>query len=521
MAASRPKYPIGQQSFESLRKGGCVYVDKTHYIDTIVNDGSQYYFLGRPRRFGKSLFLSMLKCFFDAKRELFKGLYIDSTEWKWEPWPVIYLDLNPQSYTEKSDLESVLSNQFNLLEYKYDVEVKDPNLSTRFMNIIRTAHERTGKQVIILVDEYDKPLVRNHNHQERFEYFRNQLAAIYANFKTNSDDIHLVFLTGVSRFSRLNVFSDLNNIREITFLDEYADICGISEKELHDNFKIGIQTLADKHGLSYEEAALELKKNYDGYRFAASGSEMYNPWSLLNALADATIGNYWNETGMPTLVVESLRRLNVDLKEMFNAVCPESRLKGLDLQNPEPLALLYQTGYLTIKKSEGRLGEEVYCLGIPNREVKTGLFNTLLPYYVESKTQDSYFEVYEFVKDVKEGRPEAFMKRMESYFASMPFRLRISSEKDLQNVMYIFMSLVGLQVKAELMTSDGAIDITIQTSDYIYLIELKYNKSARQALNQITEKRYDLPFAIDKRQIIKIGANFSSRKRRIDDIIVE
>lgn len=512
-------YPIGQQSFQSLREGGAYYVDKTGFIERIIRSGSKYYFLGRPRRFGKSLFLSTLKCFFEGKRELFKGLRIDSTDWDWKPWPVIHLDLNTRRYEEPGQLDSMLDNIFIPLEEKYGVTRIADNPSDRLKNIIEAAHGQTGKQVVILVDEYDKPLVNNLNCHGNFEHYRNRLASVYSNFKSSADHIRLVFLTGVSRFSRLNIFSDLNNIREITFLDEFADICGISEKELHEYFHDGIQALADNGCHSYEEAARMLKSTYDGYRFAPKGSDMYNPWSLLNALSNKRIRNYWNETGMPTLVAESLKIINADLQQVFNTVCPEDYLVGLDLLNPAPTALLYQTGYLTIKGYT--TNPDRYRLGIPNEEVKTGLFNTLLPYYVQSNTCNSVFEVDEFIRDAKAGRPEEFMKRLQSYFASMPFKLRISSERDLQNVMYIFISLVGLQVKAEEMTSDGAIDITIQTPDFIYLIELKYNKSAQAALDQINEKQYALPFALDSRRIFRIGANFSSRKRRIDDIKIE
>lgn len=515
------RYPIGQQSFETLRRCGAYYVDKTRYIEKIIRSASQYYFLGRPRRFGKSLFLSTLECFFEAKRDLFNGLYIDSAEWDWTPWPVIYIDLNFEKYTEKDDLERVLNTQFESLEERYGITEKDTKLSIRFRNIIEAAHEKTGKQVVILVDEYDKPLVRNINNHERFEYFRNLLASVYSNFKTSAKHIRLVFLTGVSRFSRLNIFSDLNNIDEVTFDAAYADICGISESEMHEYFKEGIQALADNHGMTYDEAAQALKANYDGYRFSYKGSEMYNPWSLLCSLSKGRIGTFWNRTGIPTIVGESLRRLDVDLREVFDTTCSEDRLVGLDLLNPDPVALLYQAGYLTIKDADVSLENIIYTLGIPNKEVKTGLFSTLLPYYIRSKTHNAPFEVHEFINDLKAGKPKEFMERMQSYFASMPFKLRISNERDLQNVMYIFTTLIGLQVKAEEMTSDGAIDITIQTSDHIYLIELKYNKSAKAALDQINEKEYALPFAMDSRRIIKIGANFSSRKRRIDDFIIE
>lgn len=511
-------YPIGQQSFENIRNGGAYYVDKTKYVRYIIDSKSQYYFLARPRRFGKSLFLDTLKCFFEGKRELFKGLYIDRTDWGWEPYPVLKLDFNTQRYSEHDEIDSTLTNMFREWEKIYEVSNVVDNLSIRFQNIIAAAHEKTGRQVVILVDEYDKPLVNNLNNDESFEYFRKRLASVYSNFKSSAAHIKLVFLTGVSRFSRLSVFSDLNNIRDITFQNEFADICGISEKELHEYFREGVEGIARTYGESYEQASLRLKKNYDGYRFARLGSDMYNPWSLLNALAAKEIGNYWNQTGLPTIVAEALKRIDADLMECLNSKCTLDVLTGLDLKSPDPMALMYQTGYLTIKDFDLHTG--IYTLGVPNNEVKTGLYDILLPYYLDTKYEYPSQIIRKFVEEVKGGKPEAFMKRLESYFASLPFKLRIRSEHDVRNAIYILISLIGIQVKTELETSDGAMDITIESADYIYIIELKYNRSAQAAIDQIEEKEYAKPFATDSRKIFKIGANFNPRKRRFDDFII-
>lgn len=512
-------YPIGQQSFQVLREGGALYVDKTMYVDSLVNSQSKYYFLARPRRFGKSLFLSTLKCFFEGKRELFKGLFIDSTDWEWQPYPVLHLDFNTQRYSDHSDLDSVLSNTFKDWEREYSVTDVAENFSERFENIIKAAHENTGKQVVILVDEYDKPLVNNLNNDDDFEFFRKKLASIYSNFKSSADHIKLAFLTGVSRFSRLSVFSDLNNLRDISFMDEYSGICGISEEEVHQYFEEGITEMAHFNSETYKEASQKLKENYDGYQFSKFGKDMYNPWSLLNALSSREIANYWNMTGMPTIIAESLKRINADLEKSLNVKCSFKELVGLDLRSPQPTALLYQTGYITIKDYDKT--QNMFTLGIPNNEVKEGLFDILIPYYINTKTNIPEELIYEFVYDLTKGCPEAFMKRLEAYFASIPFKLRISNEHDLRNAIYIFMSLLGIKVHAELETSDGAIDITIKTPDYIYIIELKYNKSAQAAIDQIREKDYPLPFATDSRKVYLIGANFNSRKRRFDDIIVE
>lgn len=516
MEERHEKYPIGQQDFKNLREGNALYIDKTAFVEKIVESQSKYYFLARPRRFGKSLFLSTLQYFFEGKRELFKGLYIDSTDWNWEPYPVFRLDLNTDCYDEMGLLEGVLDNRFREWEEKYDVDVKDENYSLRFQTIIKTAHKKTGKQVVILVDEYDKPLVANINNKGPIEHYRNKLSSIYSNFKSSAEHIRLVFLTGVSRFGKLSVFSDLNNLRDISFLDEFADICGITEKELLDNFKPGISKLADKESIGFEEALRQLKRNYDGYKFAKNGSEIYNPWSLLNAMEDSEIGNYWNDTGMPKIVAETLKRVHANLEEMFDTYCTDDDLKGLDLLRPQPLALLYQTGYLTIKSYHPKIKR--YRLGIPNNEVKEGLFKILLPYYVKSQSDKEEKKIVsDMVMYFILGNTEAAMKCLQAYFSGVHFKMKMDNENNFHNAFYILMDIIGLDIETGSATSDGSIDIVIKTEDYIYVIELKYNGSAEQALKQIEDKKYSRKFQMDSRQLIEIGVNFSSETRCIED----
>lgn len=303
-----------------IRTGNAYYIDKTAFIAKIVRSKSQYYFLARPRRFGKSLFLSALEYFFKGERELFKGLYIDSTAWNWEPYPVFHLDLNADKYSEQGTLGGVLDNLFRNWEEEYGVNVKDTEYSQRFKTIIETAHKNTGKRVVILVDEYDKPLVGNlHNNNKNFEYYREQLASIYSNFKSSAEHIQLVFLTGVSRFGKLSVFSDLNNLNDITFDDEFSDICGITENELLDNLQEGISNLAEEYEVSYQDACKLLKQNYDGYRFAKKGSDIYNPWSVLNCLSKKDIRNYWTQTGATSVISQALQNADVDIERILNA----------------------------------------------------------------------------------------------------------------------------------------------------------------------------------------------------------
>ncbi len=508
------KYPIGQQDFKTLREGGAYYIDKTSFIEKIIRSKSQYYFLARPRRFGKSLFLSTLEYFYEGERELFKGLDIDSADWDWEAYPVLHLDLNTDKYAVPGILDGVLDNLFRIWEEKYEIDVKDTELSQRFKTIIRSAYEKTGKQVVILVDEYDKPLVGNLRKDQNFEHYREKLASIYSNFKSSAKYIKLVFLTGISRFSKLSVFSDLNNLNDITFDDEYADICGITEKELFDNFQEGIQALADEYEISYEEACLLLKHNYDGYRFAKKGSDIYNPWSVLNCLSKKDIRKYWSGTGGTSVIAEALLDANVDIEKILNANWELDDLAGLDLRNADPTALLYQAGYLTIASYDKKKNK--VRLKVPNEEIKRALFNGLLHSYIKVKSGTVKDVLDGICEGIEGGNPEKFMKYLDSYFASVPYDLKMDNENNFHNAFYILTTLLGIETKAEAHTSDGRIDLLIETDDYIYIIELKFDSTPEEALRQIEDKQYARQFQTDARELFKIGVNFSSESRRIE-----
>ena len=513
------KYPIGQQSFEMLRNGGFLYVDKTMYIDKIVN-GSQYYFLGRPRRFGKSLFLSTLKAFFEGKRELFKGLYAESMEWDWEPYPVIYLDLNNQQFKDDSDfsnLDIIVDETLKVIEQRWGIVPTQKDLSARFASLIRQVSEKSGKGVVILVDEYDKPLVNNLNQSERFETYRNKLAALYSNFKSSADYIRLVFLTGVSRFGKLSVFSGLNNISDLSFTRQFAGICGISEEELTENFQEGIKALAEENERTLEEEILELKRWYDGYHFSSKPLDIYNPFSILQVMAFKEYSNYWISSGNSTLLAEKLKKTDSDLSLLIHQRCAQSDLEGLDIDDISPKALLYQTGYLTIKNFEPI--DRIFSLGIPNLEVKQGFYEQLLPWYSSIKKDETRIFISDFRKEMEFGEVDRFMKRLQSLFAGFSYDLKFEEERNVQNAMLLVFSLVGIHVDAEVRNSDGRIDILVRTADYVYIMELKYDKSAREALDQIERKEYALPWAVDSRTVIEIGINYSTEKRRIDDWI--
>lgn len=513
MSKKKVKYPIGEQSFRMLREGGFLYVDKTQYIEEII-EGSKYYFLSRPRRFGKSLFLSTLRWFFEGKRELFKGLYIDSINWDWERYPVLHFDLNTQQYQEDDNLEILIDSVLSMHENEYGIVPEERDHSVRFANLIRTMAQKTGKGVVILVDEYDKPLVNNIHNPERFSLYREKLASLYSNFKSAAEHIRLVFLTGVSKFGKLTVFSGLNNIRDISFNMDFAAVCGVTEGELLDNFGDGIENLARRYKRSVKEEIQMLKKHYDGYHFSEDCPDLYNPFSLLQVFADQRYSNYWMASGTPRLLADLLKKTDADLHDVINRKCGQNELNGLDIDNLNLEALFYQTGYLTIKDYDTET--ELYTLGLPNLEVKQGFFEFLLPYYTSIKQYDAKVFVVEFRKEMEAGRVDDFMKSMQSLFAGIGYDLQFNEERNVQNAMLILFSLIGINADAEVHTSDGRIDILVRTKRYIYIMELKYDSTPEEALAQIARKEYSLPWVVDGRKVIEIGINYSSPKRRID-----
>ncbi len=512
------KYPIGDQSFESIRKGGALYVDKSAYIESLLRN-SKYYFLGRPRRFGKSLFLSMLKCFFEGKRDLFRGLSAETMDWDWQPHPVLHLDLNVEQYKSPDTLKDVLDYHLNKWESLYGEPSRSENLALRFKDVIEAAYRKTGRGVVILVDEYDKPLVNNVNDKELFSEYKATLAAFYSNFKSSADYIKMLFLTGVSRFGKLTVFSGLNNIWDLSLMDEYSAICGITEDELRSYFKPGIAAFAQKLGVSGEELLEKLKQYYDGYHFSSSMVDIYNPFSILKSMAEKEFNNYWIESGTPTLLVEQLKNCDTSLETFMNVACSRSDLIGIEFDSRYPIALFYQTGYLTIKEYDPEF--MLYTLGAPNKEVRDGFFKFILPYYTGLNGPQSVFAAAQFVREMRKGDAEAFMRRMQDFFASIPYEMGMENERNVQNVMYAMMTIVGLNAKAETRTSNGRIDITVDTPGYAYIIELKFGRSAREALDQINRKKYQRAFAHSGKRVIKIGANFSPQERTIDEWIIE
>ena len=511
-------YPVGIQNFESIRKDDFFYVDKTALIYKLVNNG-RYFFLSRPRRFGKSLLISTLEAYFEGKRELFEGLAIEKLEKDWVKRPVLHLDLNTEKYETPESIENILNDTLCQWEKIYGTEPSETSLPLRFKGIIRRANEKTGHRVAILVDEYDKPMLQAIGNEELQRSFRSTLQAFYSVIKTMDGYIKFALLTGVTKFGKISVFSALNNLMDLSMWNDYVALCGITEQELRDNFKEGIEELAKAQRMTYEETCAVLKENYDGYHFTEDSIGIYNPFSLLNTFAKRKFGNYWFETGTPTYLVELLKMHDYDLHEMAHVETDEDTLNSVDSSSTNPIPVIYQSGYLTIKEYDQRFG--TYRLGFPNREVEEGFMKFLLPFYANITKVDTTFNIQKFVREIESGDYDSFFRRLQSFFADTPYELIRDLELHYQNVLFIVFKLIGFYVKAEYHTSNGRIDLVLQTNDFIYIMEFKLNGTAEEALRQIDEKNYAQPFASDPRKLFKIGINFSNETRNIEQWIVE
>ena len=511
-------YPVGIQNFEKLRNGGYFYIDKTALVYRLVTTGS-YYFLSRPRRFGKSLLVSTLEAYFQGKKELFDGLAVSELEKEWKQYPVIHLDLNAKKFDGPEDLIRLIDRQLLVLEAEYGKTETDETIDDRFVSLIRNMHDRTGERVVILVDEYDKPLLQAIGNEALQNEYRAILKAFYGVLKSMDGYIRFALLTGVTKFGKVSVFSDLNNLEDISMREEFTGICGISEKELLDNFDEDIRALAEANDQTYEEARKQLKENYDGYHFCPGSPGIYNPFSLLNTFKSREYGSYWFETGTPTYLVELLKSHRYSLYRLAHEKTTAKVLDSIDSASRNPVGVIYQSGYLTIK---GFIPEpRIYELGFPNREVEEGFMDFLVPFYTPVEESESGFAVWEFIQDVKAGNVDGFMERLQSFLADCPYEMAKDIELHYQNVLFIVFRLAGLYTQVEYHTSRGRIDMVVQTADYVYVMEFKLDGSAEQALEQIEERQYDLPFAMDRRKVYKIGVNFSSETRNIDRWIVK
>lgn len=517
------RYPIGIQDFKSLRQDGYLYVDKTPFIPRLLR--GQFYFLSRPRRFGKSLFLSTLEYFFKGERELFKGLAIDSyPDWEWASHPVVRLDLNAGNYVLEGGLERKLDSLFKEIESQYGIECPYADPPLRFLHIIKTLCSKEGSKVVVLIDEYDKPLLDVIDKPGLNETNKEMLRSVYSVLKSADQYIKMAFLTGVTRFGHLNIFSGLNNFQDISLNDEYAALCGVTEKELIENFREGIANLADKRGISFEEAVIRLKEYYDGYHFSEQLVDVYNPYSLITALSEGKIKDIWAYTGNSDYLLRQLQKQDFDLFELEGIVASTKMLTGVDPDYTDPVTLLYQSGYLTIKGIGKREG--TYLLGLPNHEVSSALYEAIVPFVTkrsEAFLEKAYGKIQEWLSS---GDVESFLLWLKEFFARLtydvkilPLTDRMRRESDFQFVVFCILSLAcGLdKVNIEQTTSNGRIDISVETEKYVYIFEFKLSDDASEAINQIRSKDYAARWASDSRGIKLIGVAFSPDTRDIAD----
>ena len=514
------KLPIGIQDFEKIRTGGYLYVDKTEQVYRLVSEGS-YYFLSRPRRFGKSLLISTIKALFQGKRELFKGLAIDQKEdWDWVEHPILHLDLNTEKFSTKEALENKINTFLSIEEEKYGKVEWEKSFGTRFEGIIKRAYEKTGQRVVILVDEYDKPMLQAIGNKELQDEYRGTLKGFYGALKSMDGCIKFAMLTGVTKFGKVSVFSDLNNLRDISLDYDYHSICGITEQELLTCFSEQIDALAQRNKLTREECIEKLRRMYDGYHFEENSPSIYNPFSVLNTFQTRKFGSYWFETGTPTYLVELLKRHHYNLEEMSKSEVTADVLNSIDAESHDPIPVIYQSGYLTIKGYKERFGK--YILGFPNEEVEEGFVKYLAPFYLDNRENSSVFDIEKFSDDVETGNPEQFLSRLKSLFASAPYdSVKGDKENHFQNLMWVVFKMMGFYSHTEYHTSNGRIDLLLETPQYRYIMEFKLDGTAEEALQQIKDKDYPLQFQQDDRQTYIIGVNFSKETRTIDRWVME
>ena len=512
------RLPIGVQSFVSLREEGFLYVDKTGYIYQLVNGGKQY-FLSRPRRFGKSLFLSTLKAYWEGKRELFEGLEIAELEKDnpeaFAPYPVFYFDFNGQNYQGDSALEDVLDKMLSRWEAQYGCKGQGM-LSGRFQDLLIAAKAQTGRGCVVLVDEYDKPLLEVLENNELEEHNKAVFKGFFGTLKSYDEYLKFVFITGVTKFSKVSIFSDLNQLQDISLYDRYSAVCGMTAGEIRHCFQPELMQLAARHGLTEEACLKELAKMYDGYHFCPGGEGIYNPFSLLNALQQGTFRAYWFSTGTPIFLVRRLKNMHFDVRQFDSGdiYADEDTITDYRADNPDMVPLLYQTGYLTITGYDEEA--QLYKLGFPNKEVKTGFLKNLLPEYAPDAVTGSGKDILSLRRRVLAGDTEGVRDTLTALFDSIPYTSDDAPfEHYFQTVLYLVFTLLGQYVRCEVHSSRGRADCILETDNFVYIFEFKVDKSAREALDQIEEKGYALPYAADSRQVFKIGVSFDARERSL------
>ncbi len=512
MEKKRIKYPIGVQTFDKIIDGGYLYIDKTGYVHDLAENYS-YVFLSRPRRFGKSLLSSTIHSYFTGEKELFEGLEAGRLKKEWPKHPVFHFDMSTAKHLDEEQLESELSLKLDRYEEIYGKVETETQINQRFEGLVQRAVKQTGEKAVVIIDEYDAPLLDVVNNQERLSPMRQIMRNFYSPIKSLDPYLRFVFITGITKFAQLSIFSELNNLKNISMMPRYSAICGISQSELETRMSAPVQEMADELGLSAEELLSKLKSNYDGYHFCAKSEDIYNPFSLLNSLSDKMFGSYWFNTATPTFLTERLRETPVEDNLLDRMT--EIAQSDFDI-SPEftdsILPLLYQTGYLTIKAYCPE--DDSYTLGYPNREVREGFLKGLLNSYRGSEGMSASF-VLQFNKALKTNDINGAMERLQSFLAGIPYDLENKTEKHFQTIIYLIFSLLGYYIRAEVKSAAGRADAVCWTKDRTYVFEFKLDGSAEDALKQIDDKGYLIPYKADG-TCVKVGVNISSQTRTLE-----
>jgi hypothetical protein len=512
------RYPIGIQTFSEIITGNYVYVDKTKYIYELVNSFS-YIFLNRPRRFGKSLLTTTLESYFLGKKELFKGLAIDSLETEWKTYPVLHFDMSWAKLGTIENLQAVIDDQLKSYESKYGITKDSEDFGVRLKKLIVDCPQKYGLQTVVLIDEYDAPLLNVIDDKDKLSNVRNFMRNFYAPLKACDQYLRFVFITGITKFSQLSIFSELNNLTNISMLPKFSAICGITQNELETNMKGGIAELGESEDMSYEEMLALLKRNYDGYHFSRKSEDIYNPFSLMYVFGTMNIDNYWFSSGTPTFLTKLLKRFDVDLTMIDNAEALSSEFDAPTEAMTSILPILYQSGYVTIK--DYNRNTDIYRLRLPNKEVSYGLMHALIPYYVMSDTLTTTNTMVKMYSDLLHDDMDSALNRLKVFMAELPYELENKTEKHFQTIIYVIFKMMTKYVDVEISTATGRIDMVLKTNTRIYVMEFKLDKSPEEAIAQIDTKEYLIPYSIDNRPKVKVGINFSSDTRTLDGWIIE
>ena len=518
MAQAR-KYPIGIQTFSEIRERNYLYIDKTQYLVDFIDKGYKYVFLSRPRRFGKSLFASMIHAYYEGRKDLFEGLAMGEYEKDWVKHPVLHFDMSAAKHMDKDMLERYLADMLTDQEavFGYKSEKQDPNI--RLKDLVVTANRLTGRKVALIIDEYDAPLLDVVHEELNLVALRRAMQNFYSPIKSLDPYLEFVFLTGITKFAQLSIFSELNNLFNISMYDKYSAICGISSEELHTQMLPDVECLAEHLHLSMDETFERLKRKYDGYHFSKNSEDVYNPFSLIKALASGDIGDYWFDSGTPTYIIKLLQKYNVGLRDLTGQDAGVSDFDVSPENMTTALPLLYQSGYLTIKHYDPMI--DLYTLGYPNEEVRTGMVRSLAANYLTPAEGTNSSFVIKFVKAVIADDMEQALTLMRAYLAGVSYRLSNKTERDVQTIFYLVFSLIGSFIKVEEESAHGRADVVITLPSVVYVMELKFDGSADAALRQIDEKGYLIPYTADGKRLVKVGVNYSSEERTITEWRIE